>query len=184
MPLSPDEAADALRDISKTEQWSSTAYGYRMAAPHLILWGVVWAIGYGATAAKLRWDPLWLVLVLTGSLGSFWIGWRMSRGRAKKAFDWRFGATFVAVVLFISAVFVVMPPRTDAQIGAFFPILVALYYALIGIWTRGARMLIAGAALAILTLIGFLYLQSQFAMWMTIVGGGGLILGGLWLRSA
>jgi hypothetical protein len=184
MPLSPTEAADTLRDISKTEQRSSTAYGYRTAAPHLILWGVVWAIGYGTTAAKLRWDPLWPLLVLSGSLGSFWIGWRMSRGRPKKAFDWRFGATFAAIVLFISAVFVVMPPRTDAQIGAFFPILVAFYYALIGIWTRGARMLIAGALLAILTLIGFLYLQNQFALWMTVVGGGGLILGGLWLRSA
>ncbi len=78
-----------------------------------------------------------------------------------------------------------LPPlKTDAQFGAFFPILVGLYYALIGIWTRGVRMIVLSVALGVLTLFGFFHIQHDFELWMAGVGGGGLILGGLWLRSA
>jgi hypothetical protein len=183
MPLSREQAEDALRDVERATRRSTAAYGYRMTWPHLILWGVVWMIGYGTMAAKLRWDWLWPVLSLAGTVGSFWLGWTMSRAKSA-GFDGRYGATFLAIFFFVTALFVILPPTSDAQFGAFFPILVALYYALIGIWTRGVRMLVAGVALAALTLVGFLYLRQSFELWMTVVGGGGLILGGLWLRSA
>ena len=43
--------------------------------------------------------------------------------------------------------------------------------------------MILAALIAVLTLIGFFYLPVYFGLWMAVVGGGGLILGGLWLRS-
>ena len=46
MPLSPNEAADALRDISQTERRSAKAYGYHMMSPHLFLWGAIWLAEY------------------------------------------------------------------------------------------------------------------------------------------
>ena len=107
----------------------------------------------------------------------------MKAGRGE-SFGLRFGGTFVAVVLFIGALFAIMPPHTDAQVAAFFPILVALFYLLIGVWTEGARMIVLGLAVGALTLFGFFYLAPYFALWMAVVGGGGLILGGFWLRSA
>jgi hypothetical protein len=58
-----------------------------------------------------------------------------------------------------------------------------LFYCLIGIWVRGARMLMAGMTLAALTLFGFFFLKQYFALWMAVVGGGGLVLGGFWLKS-
>lgn len=42
MPLSRNEAADALRDIAQTERRSSSAYGYKETAPFMFLWGVIW----------------------------------------------------------------------------------------------------------------------------------------------
>ena len=33
-----------------------------------------------------------------------------------------------------------------------------------------------------LTLIGFFYIGEAFPLWMAFVNGGGLILGGLWMR--
>jgi hypothetical protein len=182
MPLSSNEAAETLRDISKTERRSANAYGYGSASPHLILWGLIWAVGYGAIYLRPQWGAVWLPLIVVGSLGSFWIGWRSKPVTASNA-DWRFGATFVAVVLFISALFAVLPPHTDKQAGAFFPILVALFYALIGIWTNGYRMIVLGLAVGALTLFGFFELPAQFSLWMAGVGGGGLVLGGIWLRS-
>ncbi|MBS0273617.1 MAG: hypothetical protein JSR55_04280 [Proteobacteria bacterium] len=183
MPLTQQEAAQALKDITRTERRSVSLQGYRMTWPHLVLWGVIWFIGYGAMAAHVAWPYLWLVLSLAGSAGSFFFGYRLSRDRAK-GMDWRYAATFFAIFLFIAALFAVMPPQTDAQYGAFFPILVSLYYALIGIWTRGLRMLVLGILLAAITIIGFFYLRENFELLMALVGGGGLILGGLWLRSA
>jgi hypothetical protein len=76
-----------------------------------------------------------------------------------------------------------MPPRTDAQVSAFFPILVALFYALVGIWVRGTRVLFAGFVVAALTLGGYFLLPQIFPLWMAVVGGGALIVGGFWLRS-
>ena len=54
----------------------------------------------------------------------------------------------------------------------------------IGLWTRGWRMLPLGLALIALTTLGYFMLPNHFLYWMAGVGGGGLILGGLWLRSA
>jgi len=182
MPLNPSEAADALRDIARTERRSSSAYGYRLASPHLILWGVVWAAGYGAMSVDPKWSVFWPALSLAGVAGSFLIGWRM-RSAGNAAFEWRYAATLVAVFVFIAAIFAIMPPKNDLQISAFFPLLTALLYALVGIWTRGLRMLVAGFAIAALTVAGYFCFPTHFLPWMAVVGGGGLILGGIWLRS-
>ena len=185
MPLSSNEAAEMLRDIDRTTRRSANAYGYSAASPHLILWGVIWIVGYGATALQPHSPALqavWPGLCLVGAGGSFWIGWRM-RPASAAGHDWRYVATFAAIVLFVFALFSIMPPTNGVQMGAFFPLLASLFYALIGIWAKGARMILLGMAIAALTLFGFFALRSQFALWMAAVGGGGLILGGLWLRS-
>jgi hypothetical protein len=182
MPVSQTEAAEALHDISQTERRSSAAYGYRLAAPHLILWGAIWFIGYGAPAVGIESSYLFPALSAVGVIGSFWIGSRSKPEAARKS-DWRYWATAVAVFVYIAALFAILPPKDTLQVGAFFPILVALFYALIGIWGRAPRMLIAGVAIAALTLIGFFFLKSWFGALMAVVGGGGLVLGGFWLRS-
>ncbi len=182
MPLTRSEAQDALHDITKAEQQSSNAYVYQMASPHLIVWGVVWMIGYGATYAKPEWSQVWPVLVLLGVAASFWIGWR-TKNESPSRYDWRYGATLIAIALFIAALFAIMPPRNGDQISAFFPLLAALLYSIIGIWTRGMRIIVAGVAITSLTLGGYFWLADYFMLWMAVVGGGALVLGGLWLRS-
>jgi hypothetical protein len=180
--MNRNEALDTLHDISQTERRSSAAYGYRLGAPHLFQWGVIWLLGYGVSYWRPTLWQIWPVLVLVGVIGSTIIGMRM-RPAASRTHDWRYTASVVATFVFICAVLAIMPPRAPERVGAFVPILVALYYALVGIWTRGSRMLILGTAVAALTLAGFFFFPQTFALWMAIVGGGGLILGGLWLRS-
>jgi hypothetical protein len=182
MPITNVEAQEALRDITRTSRASATTYGYQHASPHLFIWGVVWILGYGLSYLRPQFGATWPVLVLAGTAASFWIGWK-SRPRESKGYDWRYAATALAAFVFIAAIFAIMPPRTDAQAGAFFPILIALLYSLVGIWTRGARMLVAGIAVAALTLGGYFLLPQYFTLWMAVIGGGALILGGIWLRS-
>jgi hypothetical protein len=184
MTLSRDEAASTLSEISKTERRSSTLFGYRHGgAPHLFLWGAIWMVAYGAGYFRPQWTLVWPVLAVAGTIGSFWLGWRVKGGSAD-TFSWRYGGTIFSVALFISAMFAIVPPRSDAQVAAFFPILVALFYLLIGVWTNGPRMIVLGLAMGALTLFGFFDLAPYFSLWMAVVGGGGLILGGFWLRSA
>jgi hypothetical protein len=180
MPLSRDEAASALRDITLTERRSGEAYGYQRGAPHLIVWGVVWAIGYSLTYFQPHLQLTWPVLTIAGMAASFWLG---ARARAGAEGGGKYLATLVVVFLFIAALFAILPPHTPAQVGAFFPLLVSLFYAIVGIWTGGRRLIVLSALIVALTLVGFFYLPAYFALWMAVVGGGGLILGGLWLRS-
>lgn len=178
MPLPPHDAADALRHIHAAEKRSATAFHYQAAAPHLFIWGAIWVVGY---AGIYRWPhawPLWPVLVVLGTVAS----WRVGSRFAKPAYRWRYGATVVALVAFVAAIFAVLPPQSSAQINALFPILVALGYGLLGIWSGAARLALLGAALGALTLAGYFWLPQWFLLWMAALGGGALILGGFWLR--
>jgi len=183
MPLSRNEAADTLRDIGRTEQRSSHAYGYERAAPFLILWGVIWFVAYGATdliPQVSQWA--WPVLAIVGMAISFWMGVRQQTSGASK-YAWRWLALMAAITAFITATFLVLKPVNGMQIGAFVPLIVALIYIVAGLWL-GFRMLVTGVAIGALTLVGYLYVPQHFGLWMAVVGGGALVLGGVWLRRA
>jgi hypothetical protein len=55
MVVSRADATDALRDVAAAEARSATLRGYQSASPHLIIWGVAWAIAY--TVSDLA--PVW-----------------------------------------------------------------------------------------------------------------------------
>ena len=75
-----------------------------------------------------------------------------------------------------------MHPTAREQ-GAFIPLIISAIYAGAGVWV-GLRYVVLGAIIATLTLFGFFEIQQHFALWMAAVGGGGLIVAGLWMRSA
>lgn len=182
MAVSRNEAKDLLSDISRTERRSANAYGYSFAAPHFFLWGVIWMLGYGAAYLRPQWGLVFPVLSVIGIIGSFIIG-RTMKSVGAQAMDWRYVATVVAVFLFVTAFFNIMKPVNGMQVGAFFAVLVGLFYALVGIWTRGIRMIVLGLVVGGLTMVGYFYFLPFFAAWMAVVGGAALILGGFWLRS-
>lgn len=182
MPIPHEEAADALRNIEEAQQQSAKAYHYQRFSPHLFLWGVIWILGYTANYFRPSLSLIWVVLVAVGLIGSFLLGARRASARAGASHGRKYGATAVAIFLFITALFALLPPKSQAQVGAFFPILVALFYALIGIWTGGTRIVLLALALGALTIAGYFWLPQYFLLWMAGVGGGALILGGVWLR--
>ena len=77
-----------------------------------------------------------------------------------------------------------MSPLDYNQMSALIPLAVGVYYAFIGIWTKAWRMMPLGLALIGLTALGYFMIPGHFLYWMAAVGGGGLILGGLWMRTA
>ncbi|HJR55442.1 MAG TPA: hypothetical protein VJ798_02595 [Rhizomicrobium sp.] len=194
MSLSPNEAVQTLGEIARTEKRSAEAHCYANASPGFILWGLIWMVGYSGSYLLLKYglprgiNWLWFSLTAVGVVGSHLIGRYQYRHQNPgqqaegRLIGFRFGMTFFAMFLFTVAAFTIMRPVSYAATGAFIPLLVSLAYAIFGIW-RGLRFLYVGIAVAALTMGGFLYLREFFTLWMAFVGGGSLILVGLWLKK-
>jgi hypothetical protein len=175
--LSPQEAASALRDIETAERRSETLRGYAQGSPHLVLWGILWVVGYGLTDFFPRHgQTIWAVIVAIGLSAGF-----AAIRRGGHDVGWRYGAVALTLAGFFCAVFAVLAPVNGRQVAAVIPLAVAAAYVLVGI-SRGPRFAVSGLAIAALTLAGFFLLRQHFFLWMAGVGGAALILAGVWLR--
>lgn len=183
MSLTPAEAQSALNDIEKTENRTAASQYHRVSSPYLILWGVIWVIGYTVSAAFQEMSIVWMPLIVVGVVSSILLARRAPNARTAE-FGWRYGASFAVIGIFNTALVAVMSPLDYNQMSALIPLAVGVYYAFIGIWTKAWRMMPLGLALIGLTTLGYFMLPEYFRYWMAAVGGGGLIVGGLWMRNA
>jgi hypothetical protein len=181
-PLTPEQAALALKEAGKTEKRSAAIYRYQRAAPYLLMWGIIWIVGYGGSDLAPRFAGwLWIGLLLIALGVSMTIGRHADPVHLGPRANWRYSIAFVAIWCFFGATYAVMGPVSPLQQGAFPPLVVALGYVLTGLWV-GPRFVMAGVVVAALTLGGFFYLPQHFLLWEGFVGGGALILAGLWFR--
>ncbi|CAN7336688.1 hypothetical protein [Caulobacter sp. LjRoot300] len=185
MGISKTEAASALADIETTTGRGRLLKSYQVGGPILMIWGVVWAAGYTAMGAlpPERWGVAWLVLDAIGIAASLLLGRRGDKAAAKAGQAWKVGAGIFAILAFMAATYAVFQP-TSVQPAIVYPGLVTgLIYAGVGI-AYAPRYLWIGASVFAATLIGWFFFQPWLAFWMAAVGGGGLFVGGLWLRRA
>jgi hypothetical protein len=175
--LSPQEAASALRDIDTAQKRSETLRRYALSSPHLVLWGMLWVVGYGLTDFfPLHGRAIWTVIVAIGLVAGFAAMRQRDHGAG-----WRYGAIALTLTAFFCAIFAVLSPVNGRQVAAVIPLALAAAYILVGI-ARGPRFVVTGLLIAALTPAGFFLLKQHFALWMAGVGGTALILAGLWLR--
>jgi hypothetical protein len=184
MSVSPDQAAAALHDIDCTERRTQVAKGYSIASPYLILWGFVWIAGYGASAvvAPEHWGLIWLPLAVIGGIGSGWVGSRATGTAHQGAFSQSL-LLAAATFLFIASVYYVFRPASPLPYLVFPSLIAGLVYTLAGALTRMTRFVWIGAGIFLVTMTGFIAAPDYMAIWVAIAGGGGLLLGGLWLRK-
>jgi hypothetical protein len=188
MVLTTQQASETLGEVAAAQRKVSVLQGYAKGAPHFLLWGVLWAIGYAGTEFfPTQAGVLWLAIDAIGLVGSFLLvranavpGERSGAGsRAKQS------ANFIVIALafvgFIAATYYVMRPDTSAQFGAYPALVMALMYMVIGT-LAGARWTVIGVALGVLTVVGYAFMREHFMLWMAIVGGGALLLTGFWMR--
>ena len=184
MTISPQQATEALIDIERAQRRAFVLRGYEVGAPHFLLWGLIWLVGYGLAdlyPARAGWT--WVILSMGGAFGGYLID-RAAAAKGLVAKDgWRYMAAMGAILAFMFLTFAIMQPRESAQFGAFPALLVALLYVLAGIW-MGVRWVFAGIIVGGLTIAGYGLLHEHFNLWMAVVGGGTLISTGLWFRRA
>jgi hypothetical protein len=184
MVISKSEAASALTDIESTAGRSRLLKGYHVAGPILMVWGVIWVLGYSGMGflPPERWGPVWLVLDVVGVVTTILLS-RTGRGEARTGQGWKIVAGVLAIVAFFAATFTLFRPTSIDAAIAYPGVVTGLVYAGLGI-AAWPRYLWIGAAVFAASLVGYFFFQPWLAYWMAVVGGGGLIVAGLWLRRA
>ena len=190
MAITQSEAATALQDVEETTSRAYEMRGYRYASPHLILWGAIWAVGYVLMGLlpQAQWGWIWLPLDIAGFVASFAMAGRAT-GATRPAGTLRgpgrgpLAVTMVFVTLFACAVYLVFAPTGPEPFLVLPALLLGLVYVAAGAW-KMRRLAWIGGAVFVLTMTGYFLFQPWLAFWIACVGGGGLILGGLWLRRA
>jgi len=179
--IDPREAASALSDIEDMVGRVRQSRIYDLASQMMVMWGVLVFAGYLVTYlvpryAVIGWVSVYVIGI--GGWGAFSaINWPKSGVRT---FDLKFLCALAMIIVFgvFCCVFGHFGPR---QLSTFWPIYFMLFYSIAGLWF-GYAFIVIGLAVSALTVIGYFYAGSAFDLWMALVNGGGLLLGGLWMR--
>ena len=187
MTVTRDDAASALHDIDTAERKVLTAFRYWLCCPYLLLWGALWIIAGAAGAVSPENTGIgWLVVDIAGFIGTgFLVATQARRYRegSERGQIVRYLGTGAVVAAFIAATLTLFAPVSNVEVQTFFTILIAAIYAVAGCWF-GLRYAAVGAALAALALGSFHFAPAHLTLIVPFLGGGALILGGLWMRRA
>ena len=183
MRISKDEAARALAEIETAGGAVRRVQGYAKASPYLIVWGVAWACADAVWQFEPSFRAGWIIATSLGGLATANLGFAQSRAAgADRARAWRELASWLAVIACIASVLVIVPPTRGNQVHTVIALVFGYVYMVAGLW-MGLRLFVLGAALVALTFVGFYELGRWYPLYMGLVGGGALVLGGLWLRK-
>jgi hypothetical protein len=176
------QATEALSDINDVVKRVRQSRIYNFASLMLIMWGVLVFAGYLVTYLSPRHAGYgWMAVYAAGLAGTIVIS-RFHQARAGvRTFDLRMLAAFVLVMLFGIFVSAWLGHFSPRQISTFWPIYFMLFYTIAGLWAGNAFVAI-GLSIIALTLVGYFFIGGAFDLWMAFVNGGGLLIGGLWMR--
>ncbi len=179
-----DEAAQALKAAEAAAGRSVAAVGYARTSAYLFLWGAIWAVGNIAAFLRMpHGDIAFPALMMIGVVGSLLIGLRAGPTAHGGNSAVRAVVIAVAIFLFACGIAIVLPTNSLASAEAAICLAVGATYMVLGL-SVGWRLSAVGAALMLAVIAGWIFARDQFFLWLAIAGGGGLILGGLWLRKA
>ena len=176
------QAADALSDIDDIVRRVRQSQIYDTASQLMMLWGALVFAGNLVTYLTPRYaDYAWLLVYVGGVAGSAAVSVVNRAKSGVRSFDLRIFAAYLMFFAFGFFCVNVLGHFTPRQLGTFWPIYFMLMYCMAGLWF-GYAFIAIGVAVTALTLIGYYFIGAAFPLWMAFVNGGGLILGGLWMR--
>ena len=182
--IDSQQASEALADINEMTRRVRQSRIYNLASLMLIMWGVLVFAGYLGSFLLPRYAGyLWAALNLAGVAGSFAISAFGYSSSGIRTFDVRM---LIAFLLFFAFGFLctgVLGHFTPRQMSTFWPIYFMLLYIIAGLWI-GHAFVVIGLGISALALVGYSLIGDWFDLWMAFVDGGGLMLGGLWMRRS
>lgn len=187
MNVSPTEAEKALDEIQSIARRTRQSLSGTGTFLTMIVTGTIWLVGFSCT--QFLSPPLigyiWAGLSSLGCVLGVVIGLRMSnRHRSKQAsvMAKRVGIFWLLLILFAGAFFAVASPLEGKQATMF-----VILFNLLG--QMGMGLLFSFSAvwwtipITLLALIGYFFFPAIFYLWIAILGGGGMIILGFYIRS-
>ncbi|MBV9865465.1 MAG: hypothetical protein JO316_08960 [Abitibacteriaceae bacterium] len=151
--------------------------------PFLILWGIIWMIGY--TADIFLRGPLsgliWLPLAVGGIIANMVIGKRQSQGRPETPLSKRMMWLNIISFSMLFLLPMVIGIRNENSLSAFFPFFVGFIYVLNGIFI-GREMIMIGLWMMVTGIVALFVAPPMLYLWLAIAGGGGLLTSGILMR--
>ncbi|WP_166303493.1 hypothetical protein [Bradyrhizobium sp. 2S1] len=176
------QASAALADINDVVQRVRQSRIYQIASIIITLWGVLLFVAYIANHLWPRQGyTIWTVTNLSGLAISTAVGFVINLRSGNRTFPIRSTISFLLISVFGVYCSVMLGHFGPRQMIVFWVLYGMLFYAIAGVWFGYAFIVIAACTSA-LTLIGYYYIGPAFLLWMAVVHGGGLMLGGLWMR--
>jgi hypothetical protein len=178
------QASEALSDIDEIVHRVRQSRIYNLASLSMIMWGVLVFAGNIATFLWPRYaNYFWLAVYVAGIASSFAISSLDRTRTGVRTANFQMLAAFLLFLGFGFFCTSMLGHFTPRQLGTFWPIYFMLFYSIAGLFI-GYAFVAIGLGITMLTLIGYFYIGEAFPLWMAFVNGGGLILGGLWMRRS
>jgi len=191
-PITRQEALSALEEIDRVRDHVRRTLAGGAMAPML----VIWLVGFAFEQFIPNAYRLWVVIDLIGIACSFYLG-AFSRnapvkgsGGARIGVSWLilFGyATLWSVLLYQSATasgpgWTAYGPMLERKMALLWVSVCMFAYVIMGLWLD-RFLLWLGALVTAATLVGYLFEQRYFFLWVAAAGGGSLIVSGLFIRK-
>jgi hypothetical protein len=185
--VSPSEAEEALAAVQVVMQKTRHSIADSGAYVTLIATGIVWLVGFMGT--QFLSGPLvayvWIGASVLGSILGIFMGIRMSkrvRSPSAGAAARRVGLFWLLLILYGTAAIAVAWPLDGKQLTA-----LILLFAMVGHLAMGLLLGFASVwwplPITALVLVAYFLLPNTFYLWMSLLGGGGMIALGIYIRS-
>jgi hypothetical protein len=187
MNISPTEAEQALVAIQAMMKKTRRAISSSGAYVFLIVWGIIWLLGFTGSQflAQEFAGYSWMILDLLGGIASVIIGIRMNRGvrsPSSTASGKRIAFFWSLLFLYCIATAAISWPADGKQLAMYIILFVMVGWLAMGLLLSFASIW-PGLVITALALIGYFLLPGIFYLWMAVLGGGGMIGLGLYVRS-
>ncbi len=187
MNISPSEAEEALAAIQAMMQKTRHSIASSGAHISLIVTGIVWLTGFMCAqflTGKIV-AYIWIGLSILGSTLSTVLGFRMGkrvRSPSTAPTAKRIGLIWLLLAVYCIAAITVAWPIDGKQLTIFIVMFVMIGWLVMGLLLSFTSIW-PGLIIIALMLAGYFLLPSIFYLWMAILGGGGLVFLGLYIRS-
>ena len=186
MNVSPTEAEEALAAIQAMMKKTRRAISNSGAYAFLFVWGVVWLLGFlGSQFLSQEISGYnWIILDSLGGILSAVIGIRMGRGVRSSSpvtSGKRIGIFWLLLFLYAAATVAISWPADGRQLAMYIILFVMVGWLAMGL-LLSFYAIWPGLILTALALIGYFLLPGIFYLWMAVLGGGGMIALGLYIR--
>lgn len=187
MNISPNEAEEALAAIQRVTQKTRHSIASSGSYIFLIITGIIWLVGFLSTqflTGEIV-GYIWTGMSLLGTAVAILLGSRMGkrvRSPSVNATAKRAVIFWLLLVFYGIAAIAIARPTDGKQVTMFIILFIMVGQSAMGLLLSFSSTWWA-LPITALALVGYFLLPGFFYLWMGVLGGGGMIVLGLYIRS-